>query len=166
MNIHMGVRGQIAKLFRILTLFIVCGCLGRSPRCKTMQCLRSPGCYWGMSRTKPSKSPQCKTTWCSCGGLTDVAFTGCVSICVLSDYSTLFATSGECHVGYRTLWKIKVSALRYSCLHSVVLSVGTLRIHKSRISESKFPGNSLWTWEFHPSESRICLSPTLWYPDV
>ena len=31
-----------------------------------------------------------------------------------------------------------------------------------RFLDSNFPGHSLWTWEFHPSILRFCLSQTLW----
>ena len=30
-----------------------------------------------------------------------------------------------------------------------------------RFVDSKFPGNSLWAWEFHPLRLRFCLSQTL-----
>ena len=30
--------------------------------------------------------------------------------------------------------------------------------------DSHFPGNPLWTWEFHPLELRLCLSRILWNP--
>ena len=45
------------------------------------------------------------------------------------------------------------------------LSVRKLRTRKLRIADSEIPGNSLWTWEFHPLKLRTCLSQTLLTPD-
>ena len=49
-----------------------------------------------------------------------------------------------------------------SCAASVRLRptlLLTLRL--LTLLESNFPGNSLWAWEFHPLELRLCLSQTL-----
>ena len=37
-----------------------------------------------------------------------------------------------------------------------------LRIHKLTISESRFPRNPVWTWEFRTLTLRICLTKTVW----
>ena len=39
------------------------------------------------------------------------------------------------------------------------------RLSLLRFVDSTFPGNSLWTWEFHPLNLRFCLSQTLWNPE-
>ena len=43
--------------------------------------------------------------------------------------------------------------------------ISLLRISLLRLLDSGFPGNSLWTWEFHPLILRCCLSQTLWNPE-
>ena len=42
-----------------------------------------------------------------------------------------------------------------------VCPISLLRISLLRLLDSGFPGNSLWTWEFHPLLLRFCLSQTL-----
>ena len=42
--------------------------------------------------------------------------------------------------------------------------ISVLRLSLLRLLDSNFPGNLLWTWEFHPLELRLCLSQTLWNP--
>ena len=44
---------------------------------------------------------------------------------------------------------------------SVLWLIRRVRICKLRIADSKLLGNSLWNWEFHPSNSRFCLSQIL-----
>ena len=43
--------------------------------------------------------------------------------------------------------------------------ISLLRLSLLRFVDSRFPGNSLWTWEFHPSTLRFCLSQTLRNPE-
>ena len=43
--------------------------------------------------------------------------------------------------------------------------ISLLRISLLRFVDSNFPGNSLWTWEFHRLKLRLCLSQTLWNPE-
>ena len=46
-----------------------------------------------------------------------------------------------------------------------VCPISLLRLSLLRLLGSTFPGDSLWTWEFHPLESRFCSSQTLWNPE-
>ena len=39
--------------------------------------------------------------------------------------------------------------------------ISLLRLSLLRLLDSNFPGNSPWAWEFHPLNSRLCLSQTL-----
>ena len=43
------------------------------------------------------------------------------------------------------------------CLRPISL----LTLSLLTLLDSSFPGNPLWTWEFHPFELRLCSSPTL-----
>ena len=52
-----------------------------------------------------------------------------------------------------------------SCAFPVaVRSIFLLTLRLLRLLESNFLGNSLWAWEFHPLQLRLCLSQTLWNP--
>ena len=42
--------------------------------------------------------------------------------------------------------------------------ISLLTLSLLTLLESKFPGNPLRAWEFHPLELRLCLSPTPWNP--
>ena len=43
--------------------------------------------------------------------------------------------------------------------------ISLLTLSLLRLLDSNFLGNSLWTWEFHPSRWRFCLGQTLWSPE-
>ena len=45
-----------------------------------------------------------------------------------------------------------------------VRPISLLTLSLLTLLDSNFPGNPLWTWEFHPFKSRLCLSQTLWNP--
>ena len=42
--------------------------------------------------------------------------------------------------------------------------ISLLTLSLPTLLDSNFTGNSLWAWEFHPLELRLCLSQTLWNP--
>ena len=46
----------------------------------------------------------------------------------------------------------------------VVPPISLLRLCLLRFVDSNFPGNALWTWEFHPLHLILCLSQSLWHP--
>ena len=63
---------------------------------------------------------------------------------------------------------VVVVFLSCKAFHSVT-SQGTPNLPTKSIPTKirwlKVPGNPLWTWEFHPLKSRLCLSQTLWNPE-
>ena len=42
--------------------------------------------------------------------------------------------------------------------------ISLLALSLLRLLDSNFPGNPLWTWEFHPFKIILCLSRTFWNP--
>ena len=47
------------------------------------------------------------------------------------------------------------------CLRVRVRSISLLTLSLLTFLDSNFPGSPLWAWEFHPLNSRLCLSQTL-----
>ena len=45
-----------------------------------------------------------------------------------------------------------------------VRPISLLTLPVLTLLDSNFPGNPLWTWEFHPFKFRLCLSQTPWNP--
>ena len=48
--------------------------------------------------------------------------------------------------------------------HCLLRPISLLTLSLLTLLDSNFPRNSLWAWEFHPLELRLCLSQTLWNP--
>ena len=83
--------------------------------------------------------------------------------------STSILTHGEQHVlihHYEThvlIHKMRAhkSSQRTGSPKVGVRPISPLRISLLRFIDSRFPGDSLWAWEFHPFNLRLCLSQTL-----
>ena len=57
---------------------------------------------------------------------------------------------------------VTVTWLQY--MYNVVRPISLLTSSLLTLPHPNFPGNPLWTWEFHPFKLRLCSSPTLENP--
>ena len=54
-----------------------------------------------------------------------------------------------------------------SCFVLCVLRwISLLIVSLLRFPDSNFPGNARWAWEFQPIQSGLCLSQTIWTPEL